>query len=314
MNFKRIGLISFGVIVVLSFAFYGISKTNKEDKIETTQEDILSYDNVLATPPIPKTVQFCGEEVPINIYYVREGLEKELIIHCYQHSRTIQTFKRSTRFFPEIEKILKEEGVPEDLKYLCVAESSLENVVSPSAAAGFWQFMESTGKNYGLEINDNVDERYHGEKSTRAACTYLKALKEKFGTWALAAAAYNMGENGLQKRITEQSVDNYWDLYLNTETSRYVNRIISYKLMFEEPEKYGVKLKLTECYRPIPYTEVSIDSTIPSLLDFAKANNILYRELKEMNPWLRDKVLPVKEKKYSVRVPVKTKSTYEELY
>jgi len=314
MNFKRIGLISFGVIVVLSFAFYGISKTNKEDKIETTQEDILSYDNVLATPPIPKTVQFCGEEVPINIYYVREGLEKELIIHCYQHSRTIQTFKRSTRFFPEIEKILKEEGVPEDLKYLCVAESSLENVVSPSAAAGFWQFMESTGKNYGLEINDNVDERYHVEKSTRAACTYLKALKEKFGTWALAAAAYNMGENGLQKRITEQSVDNYWDLYLNTETSRYVNRIISYKLMFEEPEKYGVKLKLTECYRPIPYTEVSIDSTIPSLLDFAKANNILYRELKEMNPWLRDKVLPVKEKKYIVRVPVKTKSTYEELY
>ena len=314
MNFRRIGLISFGVIVVFSFAFYGISKTNKTDKIETTHEDILSYDNVLATPPIPKTVQFCGEDVPIDIYYVREGLEKELIIHCYQHSRTIQTFKRSTRFFPEIEKILKEEGVPEDLKYLCVAESSLENVVSPSAAAGFWQFMESTGKNYGLEINDNVDERYHVEKSTRAACTYLKALKEKFGTWALAAAAYNMGENGLQKRITEQSVDNYWDLYLNTETSRYVNRIISYKLMFEEPEKYGVKLKLTECYRPIPYTEVSIDSTIPSLLDFAKANNILYRELKEMNPWLRDKVLPVKEKKYSVRVPVKTKSTYEELY
>ena len=142
MNFRRIGLISFGVIVVFSFAFYGISKTNKTNKIETTHEDILSYDNVLATPPIPKTVQFCGEDVPIDIYYVREGLEKELIIHCYQHSRTIQTFKRSTRFFPEIEKILKEEGVPEDLKYLCVAESSLENVVSPSAAAGFWQTMD----------------------------------------------------------------------------------------------------------------------------------------------------------------------------
>ena len=314
MNFRRIGLISFGVIVVFSFAFYGISKTNKEEKIETTKEDILSYDNVLATPPIPKTVQFCGEDVPIDIYYVREGLEKELIIHCYQHSRTIQTFKRSTRFFPEIEKILKEEGVPEDLKYLCVAESSLENVVSPSAAAGFWQFMESTGKNYGLEINDNVDERYHIEKSTRAACTYLKALKEKFGTWALAAAAYNMGENGLQRGISVQSVESYWDLYLNTETSRYVNRIISYKLMFEEPEKYGVKLKLTECYRPIPYTEIAVDTTIPSLLDFAKANNILYRELKEMNPWLRNKVLPVRDKKYSVRVPVKTKSTYEELY
>lgn len=314
MNFRRIGLISFGVIVVFSFAFYGISKTNKEDKIETTKEDIISYNNVLATPPIPNTVQFCGEDVPINIYYVREGLERELIIHCYQHSRTIQTFKRSTRFFPEIEKILKEEGVPEDLKYLCVAESSLENVVSPSAAAGFWQFMESTGKNYGLEINDNVDERYHIEKSTRAACTYLKSLKAKFGTWALAAAAYNMGENGLQRSISEQSVNNYWDLYLNTETSRYVNRIISYKLMFEEPEKYGVKLKLTECYRPIPYNEIAVDSTIPSLHDFAKANNILYRELKEMNPWLRNKLLPVREKKYSIRVPVKSKSSYEELF
>jgi hypothetical protein len=314
MNFRRIGIISFGVIVVCSFAFYGISKTNKTDKIETTHEDILSYQNILATPPIPKTIQFCGESVPIDIYYVREGLEKELIIHCYQHSRTIQTFKRSTRFFPEIEKILKEEGVPEDLKYLCVAESSLENVVSPSAAAGFWQFMESTGKSYGLEITDYVDERYHIEKSTRAACTYLKVLKEKFGTWALAAAAYNMGENGLQRSITEQSVNNYWDLYLNSETSRYVNRIISYKLMFEEPEKYGIHLKVTECYRPIPYKEISVDSTIESLVDFAKANNILYRELKEMNPWLRNKMLQVKEKKYSIRVPVKSKSSYEELF
>ena len=140
MNYKRIGLITFSVLIVFSFAFYGISKNGKELKVETPTDEIIAYDNVLATPPIPQTVTFCGESVPIDIYYVREGLERELIIHCYQHSRTIQTFKRSTRFFPEIEKILKEEGLPEDLKYLCVAESSLENVVSPAKAAGFWQF------------------------------------------------------------------------------------------------------------------------------------------------------------------------------
>lgn len=314
MNYKRIGLISFGVIIVLSFTFYGISKNGKESNIETPTDGIIAYDNVLATPPIPQTVTFCGESIPIDIYYVREGLERELIIHCYQHSRTIQTFKRATRFFPEIEKILQEEGVPEDLKYLCVAESSLENVVSPAKAAGFWQFMAATGKSYGLEINDFVDERYHLEKSTRAACSFLKDLKAKLGTWSLAAAAYNMGETGLQRNISEQSINNYWDLYLNQETSRYVNRIISYKLMFEDPDKYGVKLKLTECYRPIPYKEIKVDTSINSLLEFAKSNNILYRELKEMNPWLRDKVLPVREKKYLIRVPLKTKSTYEELF
>lgn len=314
MNYKRIGLISFGVIIVLSFTFYGISKNGKESIIETPTDGIIAYDNVLATPPIPQTVTFCGESVPIDIYYVREGLERELIIHCYQHSRTIQTFKRATRFFPEIEKILQEEGVPEDLKYLCVAESSLENVVSPAKAAGFWQFMAATGKSYGLEINNYVDERYHLEKSTRAACTFLKDLKAKLGTWSLAAAAYNMGETGLQRNMSEQSINNYWDLYLNQETSRYVNRIISYKLMFEDPDKYGVKLKLTECYRPIPYKEIKVDTSINSLLEFAKSNNILYRELKEMNPWLRDKALPVREKNYLLRIPVKTKSTYEELF
>lgn len=314
MNYKRIGLISFGVLIVLSFTFYGISKNGKESNIDTPTDEIVAYDNVLATPPIPKAVQFCGESVPIDIYYVREGLERELIIHCYQHSRTIQTFKRATRFFPEIEKILQEEGVPEDLKYLCVAESSLENVVSPAKAAGFWQFMAATGKSYGLEINDYVDERYHLEKSTRAACSFLKDLKAKLGTWSLAAAAYNMGETGLQRNMSEQSINNYWDLYLNQETSRYVNRIISYKLMFEDPDKYGVKLKLTECYRSIPYNEIKVDTSINSLLEFAKNNNILYRELKEMNPWLRDKVLPVRGKNYLIRVPVKTKSRYEELF
>lgn len=308
------GIFLFISILVSGFVFYGISKTANSDKLETTIEDIDFYKNVLASPPIPKMVTFCGEQVPINLYYVREGLEKELIIHCYQHSRTVQVFKRSTRFFPEIEKILQEEGVPEDLKFLCIAESGLENVVSPSQAEGFWQFIAATGKSYGLEINDQVDERYHIEKSTRAACVYLKSLKEKFGSWSLAAAAYNMGENGLQKAINDQSVQNYWDLFLNSETSRYVNRIISYKLMFENPTKYGVNFKASDYYRPIPYKEITIDTTINSLADFAKSNNILYRELKELNPWLRSKSLLIKGKQYTFRIPEKSKMDYEDLY
>ncbi|HPB57049.1 MAG TPA: lytic transglycosylase domain-containing protein [Bacteroidales bacterium] len=285
-----------------------------DDDRENIKENVSFYHNTLATPPIPQSVQFCGENVPIQTYWVREGLEKELIIHCYQHSRTIQTFKRSGRFFPEIEKILKEEGVPEDLKYVCVAESNLENVVSPAKASGYWQFMESTGKNYGLEINTTVDERYHIEKSTRAACKYFKDLYKKFGSWTLAAAAYNMGENGLQRVLTEQEENNYWKLFLNTETSRYVSRIISYKLMFEQPELYGVQFTKTDYYKPVPYKEISVDSNIASLVTFAKDQKILYRELKELNPWLRGKDLPKKGTPYIIRIPLKSEFQYVELY
>lgn len=314
MNFKRSLILIVLVIIGIGTFFVAISDNIKQEKEEISDSEQKTYKNILATPPVPKEVEFCGELVPIDVYWVREGLEKELIIHCYQHSKTIQTFKRSTRYFPEIEKILQEEGVPSDMKYLCVAESNLENVVSPAKASGYWQFMDPTGRSYGLEINSSIDERYHLEKSTRAACSFLKDLKRRLGSWTLAAAAYNMGETGLQRNMKEQGISYYWDLYLNTETSRYLSRIITYKLMFEDREQYDVMIKHSEYYQPIPYKEIRIDTSITNLMDFATSQNILYRELKELNPWLRSKDITIKGKSYVIRIPLKSKYKYEELF
>ncbi|MDR0207467.1 MAG: lytic transglycosylase domain-containing protein [Bacteroidales bacterium] len=263
-----------------------------------------AYENVLAVPPIPENIEFCGEKVPQQLYWVKEGLERELINHCYNHSRTLLTLKRSTRFFPIIEKILIEENVPLDLKYLCIAESNLENVLSPAKAAGFWQFMEVTGKNYGLEINENVDERYHLEKATRAACKHLNKLYQQFGNWALAAAAYNMGENGLSKRLNEQQLNNYWDLLLNEETSRYVYRCIAYKLIFENQELYNIRITSTDFYKSIDFKEVVISNSIEDLRTYCTKNKILYRQLKELNPWLRNtKLIVIANKSYTLKIP-----------
>jgi hypothetical protein len=263
------------------------------------------YQNVLTPPPLPLKIDFCGETVPLNIYWVKEGLDRELINQCYQHSRTLLTLKRSTRFFPVIEKILKEEKVPDDLKYLCIAESNLENVVSPANAAGFWQFIESTGKNYSLEINENVDERYHLEKATRAACQHLQKLKNQFGSWALAAAAYNMGEGGLAKNIKEQQIDNYWNLYLNQETSRYLYRCIAYKLILENQDLYNIRISAAEFYKPIEYKEITITKSIDDLRIWCAENKILYRQLKELNPWLRSAKLPIHaNKSYLLKIPL----------
>jgi len=284
--------------------FLAICK-NTIDPEALTSEKEMRYDNNITAPFIPQEVSFAGEMLPMNCYWVKEGLDRELIIHYYQHARTLQIFKRSGRFFPIIEKILKEEGVPEDIKYLCVAESSLENVISPAKATGYWQFMDATARAYGLEINENVDERYHLEKSTVAACKYLKKLKQQFGSWSLAAAAYNMGEGGLSKAIEAQQCDNYWDLFLNSETSRYVYRIVAYKLLFENQQTYGINLSSEDYYYPIPYKELKITSSISDLPAFAKSHGVIYRELKELNPWLRSNKLNVGSKEYIIKIPEK---------
>ncbi|MCL2290069.1 MAG: lytic transglycosylase domain-containing protein [Bacteroidetes bacterium] len=308
MKVKITGIIIFGLIVCV-LGIYAISNVDTNhvgvENFQPLHDAPQShYENVLASPPLPDQIDFCGEPIPLHLYWVKEGLDRELIIHCYQHSRTLLTFKRSTRFFPVIEKILKEENVPDDMKYLCVAESNLENVVSPAKASGFWQFMEATGKHYGLEINEHVDERYHLEKATRAACKYLKKLNKQFGSWSLAMAAYNMGEAGLSKNMQEQQINNYWDLHLNQETSRYVNRCVSYKLMFENQELYNIRIAANEFYKPIDYKEIIIDKTIGDLREYCTENNILYRQLKELNPWLRSTRLPVHgNKTYILRVP-----------
>ncbi len=268
----------------------------------TPQKDSINY--AVKQPTIPEKLEFAGEEVPIDRFDVYESADNEFVVNSYWHSSTIQTLKRAERYFPVIEPILKEEGVPDDFKYLCVIESNLRNVTSPAGAKGFWQFMKNTGKEYGLEINSYVDERYHLEKATHAACQYLKKSHKKFGSWTLAAASYNMGSGGLEKRLKEQKVDNYYDLLLNPETARYVYRIVAMKYMMPDHEKYGFMIDMIYKYKPIEVNTVSVDTSINSLVDFAFSQGTNYKVLKSMNPWLINKSLVnYSGKTYEIIIP-----------
>ena len=252
---------------------------------------------------IPLEVNFCGENVPIDSKDILERLDKEIIKNSYWHSSIILLYKRTGKYFPIIEPILKKNNIPDDFKYLAIAESGLDNVVSPAGAKGFWQFMEKTGKEYNLEINKEVDERYHLEKSTQAACNYLKDAFEKFGSWTLVAASYNMGMYGLDKSLKRQNVSSYYDLLLNSETARYVFRIIAYKTILENPGLYGYNLNEHEKYTPLKFTNLSIDSGVSDFSDFALSQKINYKILKIANPWLRQKHLKNQNKKtYTLKI------------
>ena len=254
---------------------------------------------------MPDSISFAGEKVPLDNVDVHDRLDREFHVNTYWHSQTFLFHKRSGRWFPIIQKILEAEGLPDDFKYLCLIESGLDNVVSPAGAAGFWQIMKKTGKDYQLQIDDQVDERYHLEKSTKAACKYLKIAKKKFGSWTLAAASYNMGKAGLQKRLTEQKVESYYDLHLNNETSRYVMRIIAAKYILSESEYYGFRLRNEDLYQPYDVKKVKIESTIESLAEYAVKENTNYRTLKVLNPWLRGKSLIVKPgSRYEILLPL----------
>jgi len=242
--------------------------------------------NTVVSPPIPESVFLAGEQVPLESFSVREKLDKELIINTYRHSSSILYLKRASRWFPIIEPILEEHSIPNDFKYLAVIESGLTQAVSPAGASGFWQFMKKTAPEYGLEVNSTVDERYHVEKSTHAACQYLQESYEKFGNWALAAASYNMGMTGVEQRLEAQGVDSYWELHLNSETARYVYRILAVKEVLSKPETYGFQLTENDVYHPHEVRKVVITSSIENLSEFALNNGSNYRELKELNPWL----------------------------
>jgi hypothetical protein len=252
----------------------------------------------------PVSIDFAGEQTPLQISDVRERLDRELLINANLHSTTTLIIKRANRVFPVIEPILEKYGVPDDFKYLAVIESGLTNATSPAGARGVWQFMTDTAKEKGMEVNDYVDERYHLEKSTEAACKYLLAAKEKFGSWTLAAASYNGGMNGVNKRVEEQQVSNYYDLALTEETSRYVFRILALKEIMKSPTKYGFNIYQSDLYSTIPTKKVEVDSTINDLASFAKTQGINYKILKIHNPWLRDKkLLNVSKKKYEIEIP-----------
>ena len=309
---KRLCIIA---IILASLAIAGeafIFATHKEkNEQEALHARAIRADYRVYAPSIPDTLYFCGERVPLNIYYVREGLDRELVSNMYYQSNTTFCIKRATRLFPTIERILKEEGVPEDMKYLCVIESSLTNATSPAGAKGYWQFMKTTGANYGLEISDEIDMRNDLEASTRAACRFLKTLKSRLGGWTEAAAAYNCGEGGLSTRIAKQGQSSYYDLYLNSETQRYVYRILAIKLIFQNPQSYGYHIRQCDTYPELPYTEVELSGQNVDLYQFATQNGTSYKMLRNLNPWITtDKLKNKNNKTYTVRIPTKKGTEY----
>ena len=281
-----------------------IFATDKTDE-DTIYTQALKNDYRIYSPVLPDTLKFAGEKVPLDVYYVREGLDREILSNMYWHTNTILNMKRAYRFFPVIEPILKRHNIPDDFKYLCVIESNLMNVTSPAKAQGYWQFIKATGKKYGLEISEEIDMRNSLEASTEAACKFLKALYNQFGSWTLAAAAYNCGENGLQRQLNLQEVDNYYDLRLNSETARYVYRIMAMKLIMQNPQDYGFHLRYKDMYPQLPYRTAELKGQNVDLYQFAKEHNTTYKMLREMNPWIiTNKLTNKANKTYTVRLPI----------
>ncbi|QQR96954.1 MAG: lytic transglycosylase domain-containing protein [Sphingobacteriales bacterium] len=257
----------------------------------------------IQAPKLPSSISFAGEQVPLNDWEVRERLDRELVVNCNLHSSTIFLIKKANRFFPTIEKILAENNIPDDFKYLCMAESGLDNVVSPSGASGFWQFMRGTAPSYGLFISTEIDERYNLEKATLAACKYLLEAKNTTGSWAAAAAGYNMGIVGIQNQINKQGSSNYYDLYLNSETSRYLSRIIALKTIYENQNNYGFYLDKDDLYPVLATKEIEVNGS-EDWYNFAKNNNTSYKMIRKLNPWIREPKLINKEKRtYFVSIP-----------
>ena len=264
-------------------------------------------------PQVSTEIYFCKERMPLEFTDIYERFDQELLRNTYWHSSTLLNMKRLGKYFEAIDTMFKKHGIPKDMRFLAIAESNLSNVVSPAGAAGYWQFMKATGQSYGLEVTSTVDERYHFEKSTEAACLFLKdmyrqIIKDYPNTktpWTLAAAAYNMGYPALRKKMNQQKVDNYYDLHLNQETARYVFRITAFKVILENPQDFGYSLNEEDLYKMEDTQLIYIDSSISSLADFAISQNTTYKELKRLNPWLRGTALNViPSKTYEIALPV----------
>ncbi|MCP4442958.1 MAG: transglycosylase SLT domain-containing protein [Aureispira sp.] len=294
------------VLIPVAFALLCLFSFQRPTSDITKKKQPTNFSNNITTPPIPEKVDFAGEALPLDNFDAKERFDRELISNTFRHSSTLLFLKKSSRYFPIIEPILKEYGVPNDFKYLAVGESALSNAVSPAGAKGFWQFMPKTAEAYGLEVSKEVDERYHLEKSTIAACQYLKKAYDQFGSWTLAAAAYNMGGPGLQKTIETQGGETYFDLYLNKETSRYMLRIMAIKTIMENPSDYGFDLSREDYYPPLPeFKTLKMEESISDLTAYAKEHDVSYRMLKIYNPWLVGGVLSNKDgKEYKIRIPI----------
>ena len=290
------------IILLSSLCVFFIHATLTDD---TRQQQDFEANYKIYSLPAPSALMFAGEAVPLNDMDVQERYDREILTNTYWQSQTILMIKRANKFLPLIEKILAKNNIPDDMKYVALAESGLQNVISPAGASGYWQFMEATGKIYGLEINAEVDERYHIEKATEAACRYFKEAYAAFNSWPMVTASYNMGIEGLRKQMQQQGVANYYDLLLNPETSRYVFRIIAIKEIIERPEKFGFTVLPSHKYRMEPTIKLRVAQSIPDLARYSLKNGMNYKILKTANPWLRKPSLNIPiGKVYSFDVPV----------
>ena len=300
-----------GLLLVCFISIYAIVEVKNQNN---EYNALFNRHMKIFSPEAPSTANFAGEVVPMELYYVREAFDREIMASTFMHSSSIMMFKRANRWFPVIEPILKKNGIPDDFKFLALAESNLVNVVSPAGAEGYWQFIKATGMKYGLEINENVDERYNMEKATQAACDYFKDAYKIFNSWTLVAASYNRGIDGLGKALENQNVSNYYDLYLNDETSRYIFRIIAIREVYNHPVRYGFYLRQRDFYPQLNCRSVVVDSSIVNLPAFAKQMAINYRILREMNPWIKNYSLPNKSKKtYIFQFPKEGALNFETL-
>ncbi|MCZ6594295.1 MAG: lytic transglycosylase domain-containing protein [Bacteroidetes bacterium] len=280
-----------------------VSQNDEAPLDETMEEKLLNDYNVYALE-LPEKMDFAGEPVPLNNPDIRERMDRELLVNTYWQSNGLLVIKRAHKYFPIIEPLLKKYGLPDDFKYLVIAESALQNNTSPAGAAGFWHFLKGTGREYGLEINDYVDERYNLELATKVAADYLRASKRRFGSWTMAAAAYNGGNAGINKQLQRQKVNDYYDLLLNDETSRYVFRILAFKEILSDPQKYGFNFREKDLYTAVPTYKIKVDTAVTDFADFAKKFDINYKILKIHNPWLRDTYLKnASGKEYFIEIP-----------
>ncbi len=301
---KTISKIGLGV-AVLAISAISIHAVQDAPTNENFEKKLVNDYNVYALP-LPEKMDFAGEAVPLNNPDIRERMDRELLVNTYWQSNGLLLFKRANKYFPLIEPLLKKYGLPDDFKYLAVAESGLEYTSSPVGASGIWHFMKGTGLEYGLEINDYVDERYNLDKATMVAAEYLKKSKEKFGSWTMAAASYNAGVGGMNKQINRQKETSYYDLLLNDETSRYVFRILALKEIMTHPQQYGFNFREKDLYTNIPTFTVKVDTPVEDWAEWVKPYGINYKILKLHNPWLRDTYLKNSSgKEYFIEIPEK---------
>lgn len=312
-----VGLISALVTASLILVFViglGFTSDDKEEEQPTFTQKFRN-DYSIYSLDLPDSLNFAGEEVPVNYFDVRESLDRELLVNTYWQSHSLLLIKRANKYFPMIERILEKNNIPEDFKYIPLIESELTHSISPAGAVGFWQFLRGTARDYGLEVNYQVDERYHIEKSTQAACEYFQDAYERFGSWTLAATAFNFGRTAVIRQLNRQEADSYYNLVLNDETARYIFRILAMKIILNNPEKYGFNLREQDLYYPVPYREVEVDTTVQNFAEFARQHSINYKMLKIMNPWLRENYLKnPRGKTYHIKIPKDGYRDYRKLY